>query len=191
MYMHKYACLPNNEVRFDTFSVSPVQPAHIELIRCWRNEQMDVLRQSKLISHGEQLAYFENEIWPSMPLSQPRQILLSIFENDLFIGYGGLVHISWSDLRAEVSFLIDSQRMLDAATVDRCFSSYLRLIKEVAFRDLGFNRLVTETFAHRSQLILLLERSGFKYEGRMREHVTVNGTFTDSLIHGCLARDES
>jgi RimJ/RimL family protein N-acetyltransferase len=181
--------MPHSEIRDGSMSISAVQPEHIESIRLWRNEQMDVLRQARPISKDEQISYFDTHIWPDMESPTPKQILVAIHEDGIFIGYGGLVHMSWNDFRAEVSFLIRTDLMSDAASVDRIFSHYLGLIKKLAFHDLGLNRLVTETFAHRTDIIPLLEKNGFVREGRMRKHVRVNGLPTDSLIHGCLAHD--
>jgi RimJ/RimL family protein N-acetyltransferase len=182
--------MPQSEIREGSMSISAIQPEHIESIRVWRNEQMDVLRQAHPISPDEQVAYFDRMIWPDMDSATPRQILVSILLNGEFVGYGGIVHLSWTDLRGEVSFLIKTDLMKSPATVDRLFSDYLTLIKQLAFRDLGLRRLSTETFAHRTDIIPLLERNGFVREGRMREHVLVNGVPTDSLIHGCLSHDE-
>lgn len=187
--MKRYACMPQAVIRDGSLSISAVQPEHIEQIRVWRNEQMDVLRQTRPISIAEQISYFDTHIWRDMESPYPKQILVAIHEDGIFIGYGGLVHISWNDSRAEVSFLIRTDLMSDSASVDTIFSSYLGLIKHLAFRDLGLNRLVTETFAHRTDIIPLLEKNGFVREGRMREHVRVNGLPTDSLIHGCLAHE--
>ena len=46
-------------------------------------------------------------IWPDMPSLQPKNLLLAYMEDDNLIGYGGLVHIAWEHLRAEVSFYND------------------------------------------------------------------------------------
>ena len=35
---------------------------------------------------------------------QPNQLLFSFIENNLLIGYGGLVHIDWTNKNAEISF---------------------------------------------------------------------------------------
>lgn len=188
--MKRYVRMPSSEIRHGSMAISAVQPEHIESIRVWRNEQLDVLRQAHPISVDEQTAYFDRVIWPDMDSTTPRQILVAIHLNGEFIGHGGLVHLSWSDQRGEVSFLIRTDLMKDPATVDRLFSDYLTLIKQFAFRDLGLRRLSTETFAHRTNIIPLLERNGFVREGRVRECVLVNGVPTDSLIHGCLAHDE-
>ena len=189
--MKRYSRMPHSEIRNRLMSLTAVQPEHIESIRQWRNEQMDVLRQAHPISVDEQSTYFDRVIWPDMDSATPLQILVSIHFNAEVIGYGGIVHLSWVDLRGEVSFLIRTELMNDPAAVDRLFSNYLTLIKQLAFRDLGLRRLSTETFAHRTDIIALLERNGFVREGRMREHVLVSGVPTDSLIHGCLAYEES
>jgi len=187
--MKRYVCMPHPEIYNEYMSISAVQPEHIESIRLWRNEQMDVLRQLEPISPAEQYDYFERVIWPEMDSTTPRQILVAIHLNGSFIGYGGVVHLSWYDLRGEVSFLIRTDLMNDQATVARLFSNYLLLIKCLSFRYLGLRRLTTETFAHRTEIIALLEQNGFVREGRMREHVIVKGVPTDSLIHGCLFHD--
>ena len=59
-------------------------------------------------------------------------------------------------------------------------------MKRVAFDDLGFNRLFTETYAFRHEHISLLEKNGFRFEGKMKQHTMINGTFVDSLLHGYL-----
>jgi RimJ/RimL family protein N-acetyltransferase len=189
--MKRYVCIPNQEIRNEFMSLTAVQLEHIELIRVWRNEQMDVLRQANPITSHEQVLYYERKIWPDMDSANPKQILVAIHYNTEFIGYGGLVHLSWADKRGEVSFLIKTDLMKDPGTVELIFSGYLSLIKRLAFSELGLRRLTTETFAHRTDIIALLEQNAFVREGRMREHVLVNGKPTDSLIHGCLADDEN
>lgn len=171
-------------------SLSAVQPEHIESIRVWRNAQMDVLRQSAVITPEAQQTYFETVIWPDYESAQPKQLLVSIFRDHRHIGYGGLVHISWPDLRGEVSFLLNPDLTSDASTYDSIFSGYLELIKILAFNDLGLKRLYTETYAHRTAHIGILERSGFHSEGRLRGHVRIDGLPVDSLIHGLTTYDE-
>ena len=188
--MKAYLCMPRSEVGENAIRLTAVQPEQIEVIRQWRNAQMDVLRQSKAISPAEQEAYFAGTIWPDMEVLHPRQLLVSILEAGQLVGYGGLVHISWVDLRAEVSFLLDPQFISDDDRYRFLFTEYLRAIKLLAFRDLGFHRLFTETYAIRDLHVSILERSGFRLEGRLRNHVRVNERAVDSLLHGCLNDDE-
>ncbi len=184
-----YKCLPKSRFERDEFALVPIRPADIELIRQWRNEQMPVLRQAQPISEDQQQTYFAQHIWPTFALDTPPQVLFSYLKNDELIGYGGLVHLNWADQRAEVSFLINTAATRDIPTYQALFGTYLVLLQQVAFDALGFNRLFTETYDIRPDHLAVIEASGFRLEGRMREHVRIDGQFVDSLIHGKLQYD--
>src|SRR5215469_14657050 len=105
--MRRYLCMPRSRLERSGYAVEAVQPDHIEPIRCWRNAQIDVLRQAAPITPEQQIAYYAREIWPAMEQPRPSNVLVSYFFEGALIGYGGLVHIAWHHLRAEVSFLLD------------------------------------------------------------------------------------
>lgn len=183
-----YACLRHPRCVRGPYWVETVQPGDIEAIRQWRNAQLDVLRQPAPISPAEQEAYFATQIWPTLGLARPANILLSFHERDRLIGYGGLVHIAWEHARAEISFLLDPEGPADAYAGR--FTTFLALMKTLAFDELGMERLFTETYALRSEHIGVLEAAGFRREGVLRGHVRIGGRAVDSLIHGCLKSDE-
>ena len=185
----QYRCLKQQVFMHGAYRLEPVSDTYIQHIREWRNGQLDVLRQSRLLTEAEQISYFNGQIFPSMEQEQPSQILFGLFYNDAFIGYGGLVHIAWRDFRGEVSFLVDTGRASQNELYRQDFLNYLELIKMVAFDGLGFNRIFTETYDIRPFHISILEESGFRLEGTMREHVCVNATFVHSLLHGFLKSD--
>lgn len=184
--MRLYRCL--NVERFDKghYSIIPIQDEHIENIRLWRNAQMDVLRQSSIISPFQQQTYFETKIWPAMCNLQPSNILMAYLKNDELVGYGGLVHIAWEHLRAEVSFLANPNRANHSSIYTCDQINFLSLMKMLAFDQLGFHRLFTETYHTRHQHIENLEAAGFIREGIMHAHVRIDGYAVDSIIHGCL-----
>jgi RimJ/RimL family protein N-acetyltransferase len=182
--------MPNAEIVHGSFSIMAVQPDHIEPIRQWRNAQMDVLRQSSPITPEAQRSYFDTVIWPDLDSPRPRQLLVSFFRENELVGYGGLVHLSWPDLRGEVSFLLNPVHIEDPATYEALFSGYLDLVKRLAFEELGLKRIFTETYAHRTAHIGILERNGFQLEGRLRGHVRINDRPVDSLLHGLTMYDE-
>lgn len=183
---YKWLCLPQQEVALEEYRIAPVNPNHIERIRHWRNGQMDVLRQLKPISEAEQRKYYQTRIWPEMALDRPKNILMIFCLQDEPIGYGGLVHIAWEHLRAEVSFLLAPERSGDPETYARDFAAFLFLIKLMAFEQLRLNRLFTETYDIRSHHISILEHAGFVREGVMRHHVRIGERAVDSILHGCL-----
>lgn len=182
-----YRCLEQDAYTDGILSLSCVQPEHIESIRQWRNAQMAVLRQRAEISELEQIEYFETRIWPTLPMPNPDNILLSIHREEQHVGYGGLVHIAWPDRRAEVSFLLRTDLTHSDNEYANIFKRYLTLLSKLAFESLRFNRLFTETWAPRTHHIKALESAGFVREGLMRQHTIQQGVATDSVIHGKLA----
>jgi len=179
--------MPRLRLQEGNLSVEAVRPADIEPIRRWRNAQLKVLRQVAPISPGEQTAYYRKHVWPDLRSPNPGNILLTYLENGRRIGYGGLVHIAWDHRRAEVSFLLKTDL---AGTLDECsryFPIFLGLMKTLAFGDLRLNRLSTETYAIRERHIAALEKTGFRREGVLREHVWIDNRPVDSIMHGCLS----
>jgi RimJ/RimL family protein N-acetyltransferase len=181
-----YKVMPRTELTDGIILLRAVRPGDIELIRQWRNAQMDILRQAKPISPENQKRYFEEQVWPDKESLEPRQILLAIELEGKLIGYGGLVNICWGDLRAEVSFLLDHKIENDLEKRSEIFERFLQLIKLLSFSDLCLHRLWTETYAHRKEHVRSLERSGFLLEGCLRQHVIISRKSTDSLLHGIL-----
>ncbi|MGV3611842.1 MAG: GNAT family N-acetyltransferase [Fluviicola sp.] len=171
------------------FQVTPMRESDIFLIKDWRNAQMDVLRQAKLISDEEQLNYYRNVVVPGFEKEEPNIMLFSFLHAGECIGYGGLTNIHWSDKRVELSFLVNPDHAADLSVYEQDFSHFIELMKEITFKELGFNRIFTETYDIRDHHIGILESCGFLLEGRMRSHVCINGIFVDSLIHGLLKKD--
>ena len=171
------------------YQLIAIRQEDIELIRVWRNAQLEVLRQKVTISSQEQKNYFQKIIWPSLNHERPKQILFSFLFHQDCIGYGGLTHIDWESLRAEVSFLVNPLRAEDSNTYIRDYSHFLTLLCQVAFEELHLHRLFTETFAFRLMHITILEKFGFKQEGILREHIFNGRQWHDSLMHGLLSKD--
>ena len=188
--MKTYRHLPQAEYRWQNYQLVPIRYEDREPIRAWRNAQLEVLRQAEPLTTEQQDAYFQRVVLPLFEQEQPGQLLFSLLHNNELIAYGGLVHLSWPDGRAEVSFLVDPTRAAEPATYRQDFRAHLRLLGEVAFEGLKFNRLFTETYDIRPAHVAILEEAGFRLEGRLRQHVQLKpGTFADSLMHGQLAAD--
>lgn len=179
-----YACLKNQEFNDKAYRMLPIRMEDIFLIKQWRNEQIDILRQDKILTDDMQKVYYENVIKPSFFLAQPDQILFSVLKNDQFIGYGGMVHIDWKGKAAELSFLVETTRSKHAETYRADFAAFLTMIKKVAFQELKFHRIFAETYDIRPLHISILEDEGFKYEKRLKDWVEIHGKLTDALIHG-------
>ena len=184
--MLTYKCFTQQRVNEFDYSIFPIQKDDVELIRVWRNNQMNVLRQKKRIGKKDQEKYFIKNIWCNLDSDYPPQILMGLYFKDNLIGYGGLVHISWEDKRAEVSFLLNPERMENFELYKKDFTHYLSLIKNLSLKQLKLNKLFSETYAFRERHISILEEAGFKKEGIMKEHIILNGRPIDSIIHGII-----
>jgi RimJ/RimL family protein N-acetyltransferase len=190
MPLLSYPALRSNQYAQDDYRLLPIRYEDREPIRQWRNAQLQVLRQAAPLTVEQQDAYFQRVVLPLFEQQRPGQLLFSLLHRGELVAYGGLVHISWPDERAEISYLADPARTADPAIYRQDFLTFLRLLYRVAFDDLRLNRLVTETYDLRPAHVAIMEESGLKPEGRLRQQVKLApGTFADSLMHGLLAED--
>lgn len=185
----KYVCLHSQEFEKSGYRLVSLRHQDIMDIKRWRNDQVHILRQHTLLTDDMQELYYRTVIEPSYTEKEPKQILLSFLQDEKCIGYGGLVHIDWPSRRGEVSFLLETKRSNDRDQYHDLFTLFLELIKQVAFQDLKFHRIYTETFDIRPLHVSILEEQGFAYEGRRKDHVLLDGRFIDSLLHGCVRDD--
>ncbi|WP_276353618.1 GNAT family N-acetyltransferase [Cohnella caldifontis] len=185
-----YRCLSKQSWKYEGYTIVPLRHQDIQSIRQWRNEQMDVLRQNRELTEEGQERYYRETVTASFEAEQPRIILFSYLSGNRCIGYGGLTNVDWDSRRAEISFLVETSRTTDEFLYKEDFAAFLRLMKDLSFQGLQFNRLFTETFDIRPGHIGILESEGFRLEGRMRQHVRIQGRFVDSLIHGYLKEYE-
>lgn len=181
-----YRCLKEQSFENAPYIMTTIREGDIFLVKQWRNEQISFLRQTAPLTDAEQKLYWDKVIKPSFQEEQPRQILFSFLHAGKCIGYGGLTHIDWNVKRAEVSFLLQTERSRHPQIYRKDFLHFLSLLTKAAFEDLHMHRLFTETFDVRAEHIAVLEKFGFREEGRLKEHVKVEGEYVDSIIHGYL-----
>ena len=94
--MPDYKCLTCNKFRINDYQLIPLREEDIYKIKNWRNEQMDILRQKKVLTDADQEKYFKEYILPTFSEENPRMILFSFLgESDRLIGYGGLTNVDW------------------------------------------------------------------------------------------------
>jgi RimJ/RimL family protein N-acetyltransferase len=147
----------------------------------WRNEQMYHLRQSDKLTKEKQDIYFDEIISKLFEQENPSQILFSYLENDICVGYGGLVHINWIDKNAELSFIMDTA--LEVKFFHFHWLNYLKLIQNVAFFDLNLHKIYTFAFDLRPHLFPILEKEGFNEEAVLKEHYFWNNEYHNCIIH--------
>jgi len=183
-----YALLKQKKYELNDYSLVSIRKTDIQLIRKWRNDQIDVLRQTNFITKNEQEKYYNTVIQKTFSQKKPDMILFSFMLKKKCIGYGGFVHIDWKSKRSEISFITQTERNIDKKIYATDFKAFFNLIFQIGFNELEFNKLTTETFDIRPYVIELLENTHFKLEGRLKQHVLIKDFFVDSLVHGCLRK---
>ena len=185
----KYSFLANNKFCLDEYCLVPFMEQEMELIRKWRNEQIDYLRQNKPLTKDEQSKYYHQVIKKSFYEKKPEMILFSFILKNSCIGYGGFVHIDWNLKKAELSFVLNTNRTEKLETYKKEFSIFLKIILNIGFKQILFNKIFTETFDIRPNTILVLEKAGFVLENRLLSKNYINGLYVDSLFHRILKSD--
>ena len=165
--MPEYIVLNKQEYIFKNFSLVPIRDMDKFKIMNWRNEQLYHLRQKEKLTKKDQINYFKNTILKLFNDYQPSQILFSFLENNICIGYGGLVHINWNDKNAELSFIIDTK--LEKKEFSKHWKIFLNLIEKVAFEQLNFFKLYTYAYDLRPKLYKVLEDNGYIKEKEIND----------------------
>jgi hypothetical protein len=178
-----YELLPQARYSHGEIVLVPLRHDDLALIMDWRNAQMDVLRQDRHLTPDDQRHYWDRVLTPDAKLSQPKQILFSILRDAQCVGYGGLVHIDWRKLKAEVSFLVDTCIATDVPAYRSLFLSFLSAIRNIAFGELGLRGLFTETYDIRRHHVQTLESAGFTLHRVLEGRTVIGGKPIDSLIH--------
>jgi len=167
----------------------PLRERDVESIRKWRNEQIDILRQNKPLTKDEQSKYYHQVIKKSFYEKKPKIILFSFLIKNACIGYGGFVHIDWNSKKAELSFILDTNRTKEPRIYKKEFSIFLKIILNIGFKQILFNKIFTETFDIRPDTILILEKTGFVLENKLLSKNYINDSYVDSLFHRVLISD--
>ena len=171
---------------FNERCLCPLERQFLPKLKKWRNLQIKVLRQFKLLTDYDQEKWFEN-------LSEDEhQLIFGIItfdekrEKEVLIGYCGITNIDFKNRRGEISFLVDPDRVKDEKLYREDFLSVLYMLCKCGFEELNLNKLFTETFSFRKNHLRILEEFGFKSDGTLRSHHFTCGQYYDSIIHSLL-----
>ncbi len=182
--MITYKILKNNIFVDGKYSLVPIRFEDRYNIMKWRNEQIYHLRQQKLLTKEDQDQYFEKVISKLFEQEQPDQVLFSFLEDEFCIGYGGLVHINWVDINAEVSFLMKTE--LEKKHFHEYWGIFLNLLRKIAFEEIKLHKIYVYAFDVRPHLYEALEKAGYFLDARLKEHCHYNKEFKDVVIYSLL-----
>lgn len=187
--MFTYKSLQKQNYRLQNYCLVPIRFEDRFDIMKWRNEQLYHLRQNVVLTEEMQDNYFRTVVEPLFCQENPDQILFSYLDDNICIGYGGLVHINWIDKNAELSFIMNTE--LEKSEFGKHWSIFIKLIQEVAFTDLNFHKIFTYAFDLRPHLYDVLESNGFIREAVLKEHCCCNSVYKNVVIHSMVNKKES
>jgi RimJ/RimL family protein N-acetyltransferase len=179
--MDTYKTLNKQIFKSGKHSLVPIRHEDRFKIMKWRNEQMYHLRQDAPISVQDQEKYFSNIISKLFNQKTPNQILFSYLKNNTCIGYGGLVHINWTDKTAEISFLLNTE--IEKYRFKSNWSIFLNLIELIAFEELKFHKIYTYAYDIRPKLFEVLDKLKFIKEETLKDQIKIEDKFKDIIIH--------
>ncbi len=179
--MTRYQCLTTDIFISGEFSLIPVRKEDRFEIMKMRNEQIFHLRQSEVLTAEKQDHYFNTIVAELVKAEKPSQLLFSFLKSGEFIGYGGLVHINWTDKNAEVSFIMKTE--LQGQYFENYWITYLNILEKIAFEELCLHKIYTYAFDLRPHLYRAIEKASFKEEARLHQHCYYDDKFVDVVIH--------
>ena len=167
------------------YSIRNITRKDIFKIKEIRNEQMNVLRQSRILTDNDQKNWYNNIILPSYK-NKKKTLNFTILYDNRFIGYGGLVNIDYVNKKAEISFLVEKNRTLNKKLYQDDFSYFLRFISKYSFEELNLHKVWTETYEFRNFHMSILEKEGFKREGLLKDTIIQDNEYFNSILHGLI-----
>jgi hypothetical protein len=130
-----------------------------------------------------QRRYFARNVFNQFTRPEPNQILFGIIRKDILLGYGGLVHLNWVESQGEISFLLNPLISENSDRYEEVFLSFLQVIEYVAFDELKFDRITTETYGFRTKHIQILEKFGMRQKEVLYNRIMLNNHYFDSILH--------
>ncbi|OQA63201.1 MAG: hypothetical protein BWY38_03211 [Ignavibacteria bacterium ADurb.Bin266] len=184
-FSNQYKVLNKSRFCIDKYSLVPIRMEDRFDIMKWRNEQIYLLRQNELLTEEDQNTYFANVVSKLFMQEYPTQILLSLLENDKLIGYGGLVHIDWHNLNAEISFLLNPELNSDQILYTKIFGAFLNMIEGVA-NCVKLHKIYTYGYDLVDFRFKPLIANNFNLEANLVRHVKIDNVFYNVKIYSKL-----
>jgi RimJ/RimL family protein N-acetyltransferase len=181
LFPSTYRILAKSEFKLANYQLIPIRFEDRMLIKKWRNEQIYHLRQANPLTDEDQTTYFEQVVSKLFDAEKPNQLLFSFLKDQVCIGYGGLVHINWTDRHAEISFVMDTS--LEESCFSENWNIYLSLIEQLAFEQLDLHKIFTYAYDIRPHLFEAIEKAHYTKEAVLKDHCFFNNEFKDVIIH--------
>ena len=184
----KYSFLKFNDYSFENYTLLPLRYEDISKIKKWRNDQISVLRQNKILTDADQENYYQELMKKSFFNPKPNEILFSFLLDDTCIGYGGMVYVDWDKKTAEISLITETKRANLNEIYQNDFTAFTTILFRISFSELLFNKLTTETYGIRTNTLRILDQLGFQLKKIDEKKILINNEMCDSFHHEYLKK---
>jgi hypothetical protein len=184
----KYSFLKFDDYSFENYTLLPLRYEDISKIKKWRNDQLSILRQKKILTNTDQENYYQELIKKSFFNPNPNEILFSFLLDDTCIGYGGMVYVDWKKKSAEISFITETKRANLNKVYEKDFTAFTTILFRISFSELLLNKLTTETYRIRKNTLQILDQLGFQLQKIEEKKIIINSKMYDSLHHEYLKK---
>lgn len=167
-----------------------------EKIRLWAIEKDDLIKNYLWANDPELIylagmqilpkSYWEITQWYESILREQNRKVYAIktHEGD-YIGNIELNNLDWRSKSAEIGLIIGDQNFRQKGFGNQA----LQCILELAFKELGLNRLSAHILEYNKPALDLFEKVGFKKEGIMRKAFFTKDKFHDIICLGILSEE--
>lgn len=149
------------------------------------------------LNDAEVTRYMETGTYPSTPESirtylerfqgSTTDVIFAIVdrETDQHIGNVTLNNINWIHRTADTGLIIGRKDFWGKGCAFEAWS----LVLEYAFQRLGLRKIIAGAIADNTASIAVLEKLGFRVEGRLRQEFLVDGEYRDGVRLGLLREE--
>jgi RimJ/RimL family protein N-acetyltransferase len=183
-FPEKYRALNQNVFASGNYKIVPIRYEDRLKIMKWRNDQIIYLRQLKPLTEAEQNDYFNSVVSHLFENDMPKQILVSFLEYNKLIGYGGLVHIDWENLNAEISFLLDTE-INSEYNYKKLSVIFFQLIKRLA-KSINLHKIYTYGYDIEEFRFFPLIYNEFSIDAILKKHIKIGSKLYDVRIYSKL-----
>lgn len=114
-----------------------------------------------------------------------RDFIVCLLENDIPIGFGGLLNIDIKNSKAESYMAIG-----DKEQWGKGYAKEIRkVILDYAFNELALNKVYSYVWSKNEKMISVNKRVGFEIEGTLKQDIFSHGEFRDRVIMGIFKSD--
>jgi len=147
----------------------------------------DIYKYTLTIPHPYKLSdaeWFINHAKEKLEQKKSYDLGIELKETGKIIGGMAICHIDEKHDAAEVGYWLGKKYWGQSIT-----SESLELLMDFAFNELKLHRLYANTFIENIASQRVLEKAGFKCEGRRKEAIKKDGKYCDDFIYGLISSD--